>query len=69
MAEHKDWIAGAVKHPGAFHKYAKANGGLDKDGNIKQEFIRACMKSKNPKVRKMAQLAKTLAGMHKGGAE
>lgn len=65
----KNWIEGAIRHPGAFHKYAAKNDGLDKEGNIKDEFISSCLKSKSAKVRKMAQLAQTLSKMHRGGAK
>ena len=61
----KDWIKGAVKHPGAFTAQAKAAGGVAKDGKIKESFIKKEEKSKNPTTRKRAQLADTLRKMGK----
>jgi hypothetical protein len=59
MAKH--WIAGAVKHPGALKKKAKAAGESTK------EFASAHAGDKGT-TGKQARLAETLMGMHHGGA-
>jgi hypothetical protein len=62
MAEDKDWIKGAVEHPGAFTKKAK------KRGMSVAEFAAAV--TSNPddydeKTVRQANLAKTLKKLHK----
>jgi hypothetical protein len=57
-----NWIAGAVKRPGALRAKAKAAGGM-KGGKIKSSFIEKETHSKNPRTRKQANLAKTFAKM------
>ena len=55
------WIQKAVKHKGAFTKYCKSKG--------YKKVTRACieegLKSKNPTIRKRANLAKTFRSMNK----
>ena len=57
------WIAGAIKHPGAFSATAKKMGGMGKDGKIKKSFIEKEKNSKNSTTRKRAVLAETLSKM------
>lgn len=59
----KKWIQKAIKRPGALRAKAKADGGLDKKGKIKESFLNKEAKSKNPRTRKQANLAKTLKKM------
>jgi hypothetical protein len=53
----KNWMAGAVKHPGALHKDL----GVPEGEKIPAAKLNAATKSSNPKTRKRAQLAKTFA--------
>ena len=55
----KKWISGAIKHPGALKKKAKAA------GESTQEFAKAHASDKGT-TGKEARLAETLEGMHKG---
>jgi len=54
----KKWMQKAVKHPGAFTAYAKANGGIGADGKINLAWARkvANDKTKSSHVRRMANL-------------
>ena len=52
----KNWIAGAVKHKGALHKAL----GVPEGEKIPAKKMAKAAKSTNPKVAKMANLAKTL---------
>src|SRR5687767_5330742 len=54
----KDWMQKAVKHPGAFIAYAKANGGIGADGKINPEWASkiASDQSLSSHVRRMASL-------------
>ena len=61
MAEKKKWIQGAIKHPGALHKEL----GVKKGDKIPEKKLEKAEHSKNPKLRKRAQLAETLKKMHK----
>ena len=62
----KNWIAGAIKHPGALTAKAKKAGGIDKKtGKIKASFIDKAEHSTNSTTRKQANLAKTLGKMRK----
>jgi hypothetical protein len=55
----KDWIKGAIKHPGAFKSKAKAAGMSTKDYANKE-------KGASGTTGKQARLALTLMGMKKG---
>ena len=57
----KDWIAGAVKHPGALHKEL----GVPQGDKIPAKKLDAAANSDNPTLRRRVALAKTLKGMHK----
>ncbi len=61
MSKGKNWIAGAIKKPGALHKAL----GVPKDKNIPAKKMEKAEKSKNPTMRKRAQLAETLKGFKK----
>lgn len=58
--EKKNWIAGAIKHPGALHKEL----GVKEGKKIPEKKLEKAEHSKNPKLRKRANLAKTLKKMH-----
>ena len=55
------WIQKAVKHPGALHKAL----GVPEGEKIPAKKMAKAAKSSNPKVAKMANLAKTLKGLKK----
>jgi hypothetical protein len=58
----KNWIAGAIKHPGALHKEL----GVKKGEKIPEKKLEAA--AKKPGVEgKRARLAETLKGFKKGG--
>jgi len=57
----KDWIQGAVKRPGALRKKL----GVKKGKNITAAQLNKASKSKNPRTRKQANLAKTFKKMRK----
>jgi hypothetical protein len=57
----KNWIAGAIKHPGALHKEL----GVKKGEKIPEKKLEKAEHSKNPKTKKRAVLAETLKKMHK----
>ena len=57
----KNWIAGAIKKPGALHKSL----GVPLDKKIPAAKINKAAKSKNPTLAKRANLAKTLKGFKK----
>ena len=57
----KNWIKGAIKHPGALHKEL----GVPEGKKIPEKKLKEAEKSKNPKERKRAQLAETLKGFKK----
>lgn len=60
----KNWIAGAIKHPGALHKML----GVPQGQKIPASKLAAARKSSNPLMRRRAILAKTLSKFHgKGG--
>lgn len=62
MAEKKkkrNWIKGAIKHPGAFRRWAKAR------GMSMGEAIQSGKKSKNPTTHREAHLAQTLKRLRK----
>ena len=60
MAEKKNWIAGAIDHPGALRKKLK----VKKGKNISKAQLEKAKNSKNPTTRKQANLAATLKKMH-----
>ena len=59
-----NWIAGAIKKPGALRAAAKKAGAITKSGKIKLEWLRAWAKKKG-KVGKRARLAITLRKLRK----
>ncbi len=62
MAENKkNWIAGAIKRPGALHKALHVKEGE----NIPTSKLNKAEHSKNPTTKKRAVLAKTLKGLNK----
>lgn len=58
----KNWIAGAIKKPGALRKSL----GVKKGQKIPAKKLASAAKSKNPTTRKRAVLAKTLHSLNKG---
>ncbi|MCK9369575.1 hypothetical protein M0R04_06680 [Candidatus Dojkabacteria bacterium] len=56
-----DWIKGAIKRPGQLHKDL----GVPQGQKIPASKLASALNSKNPKIRRRAILAKTLAKMHK----
>lgn len=54
------WISGAIKHPGALHKALHVPAGE----KIPAKKLAKAEHSKNPTLRKRANLAKTLKGFH-----
>lgn len=56
----KKWIKGATKNKGALHRHL----GVPADKPIPEKKLEAAAHSKNPTIRKEAQLAETLKGMH-----
>lgn len=60
------FIQGAIKHPGALTKTAKAHGAVKKGGGIKSDFLEKAAEGKyGKKTEKRAELAKTLKKMKK----
>lgn len=57
----KKWIQEAIKHPGALHKKLK----VAKGKKIPMSKIKKAEHSKNPSLRKEANLAETLKGLRK----
>ena len=60
MAEKKKWIQGAIKHPGALHRELHVPEG----NKIPAKKLEKAEHSKNPTLKKRANLAKTLGKMH-----
>lgn len=56
-----NWIAGAIRHPGALHRALHVPAGE----KIPAKKLAAASHSSNPTMRRRANLAKTLKGMHK----
>ena len=56
----ENWIAGAIKHPGALHKSLH----VPKGEKIPEKKLAKAEHSSNPKLAKRARLAETLKGMH-----
>lgn len=61
MEKKKNWINGAIKHPGALRKTLK----VKKGEKIPESKLKKAEHSKNPKTAKRARLAETLKKMHK----
>lgn len=61
MEKKKNWIAGAIKHPGALHKTL----GVKQGEKIPESKLKKAEHSKNPTTAKRAHLAETLKKMHK----
>lgn len=61
MSAKKNWIAGAIKHPGALHKDL----GVPSGKPIPAAKLEKATKSDNPTVARRANLAKTLKGFNK----
>jgi hypothetical protein len=59
----KHFIKAAIKHPGALHKDL----GVPEGEKIPEDKLRAATHSKDPLVRKRANFAMTLKGLHHGG--
>lgn len=58
-----NWIKGAIKHPGALHREL----GVKQGEKIPQAKLESATHSENPKLRKRAFLAETLAHMDHAG--
>jgi hypothetical protein len=56
-----NWIAGAIKKPGALH----AELGVPQGQKIPQAKVKKAAKSGNPTLARRARLAETLEKMHK----
>jgi hypothetical protein len=56
----ENWIAGAIKHPGALHEAL----GVSEGKNIPAKKLSKAMRSEDPTLRKEANLAKTLKSFH-----
>jgi hypothetical protein len=61
MAEKKNWIAGAIKKPGALHKALHVREGE----KIPESKLEKAEHSKNPLMKKRANLANTLSHLKK----
>jgi hypothetical protein len=57
----KNWIAGAVKKPGALRRTL----GVSKGKDIPEKKLEAATHSRNPKTRRRAQLAETFRSFNK----
>jgi hypothetical protein len=55
------WIQKAIKHPGALHREL----GVPQGKKISAKKMAKAAKSSNPRIRKQANLAKTLRGLRK----
>lgn len=55
----KNWIAGAIKHPGALHRSL----GVPEGEKIPRAKVEKAASSSDPELRRRAQLALTLGGM------
>ncbi len=60
-AKPKNFIKKAIKHPGALHRELKVPEGQ----KIPQSKLTKALHSNNPKLRKQANLARTLSGLRK----
>ena len=61
MSEKKNWIKGAIKHPGALHTTLDVPAGK----KIPAAKLKKAEHSKNPTTAKRAHLAETLKKLHK----
>ncbi len=61
MDKKKNWVAGAIKKPGALRKSLHVKEGE----TIPEDKLKKAEHSKNPKLKKRAILAETLKKMHK----
>ena len=59
--EAKKWIKGAIKHPGALHREL----GVPEGKKISAKKMSKALHSSNPRLRKQANLARTLSGLRK----
>ena len=59
-APKKNWIQGAIKHPGALHMAL----GVPKGQTIPLAKIKAATNSKNPQIAKMAKMALTMRNLN-----
>lgn len=59
----KNWIAGAVKNKGGLHRSL----GVPEGQKIPAGKMAAAMNSKNPRIKRQANLARTLGKMHSRG--
>jgi len=59
--EAKHWIKGAIKHPGALHREL----GVPQGDKIPAKKMGKALHSSNPRLRKQANLARTLSGLRK----
>lgn len=57
----KNWIKGAIKHPGALHRELHVPLGE----KIPEKKLAKAAKSTNPRLRKQVNLARTLSGLRK----
>jgi hypothetical protein len=57
----KNWISGAIKHPGGLHKAL----GVPMGEKIPAKKMAKAAKSSNPRIQKMVSLAKTLKSFNK----
>lgn len=57
----KNWIKGAIKHPGKLHREL----GVPEDEKIPAKKMAKAAKSKSPTIRKEVALAKTLGKLRK----
>ena len=61
MKSGKKWIQGAIKNPGALHREL----GVPEGKKIPSQKMNKALHSKNPTVRKQANLAQTLSKIRK----
>lgn len=61
MAKAKKWIQKAIKHPGALHRELHVPEGK----KISAKKLAKAEHSSNPRMRKQANMAKTLRGLRK----
>lgn len=61
----KDFIKGAIKHPGALRATAKRMGMITGGEAMSAMDLQKLARSKNPKTAKRAQFAKTLSKLRK----
>lgn len=62
-ARKKNWIAGAIKKPGALRSAAKRAGAITKQGSIRSSWLNKQAK-KGGTMGRRARLAKTLRSFH-----